>query len=442
MEKNANQSIILLIYYPTNILFTMLESYKHEVMRKRRAARIFWLIVFVCAWFLYFFFQGYYPDIRVGLRLFSESEGQNYTGSNNFMRSFGIINVRAIPTDASIFLGSGSYGNNEKRMSDYGNYTMRIEKPEYLTNSLEFSIDSEKPFFIEKISLLPIPVYKKINGIDDIYHLSDGESLLKTASGRIKLESTGKYISYTWSLEYIGKNYFLTNTWVLIWENNTLKKTSPDISNFVQTCQDIKWKYDLFYCQKSKSILTEWGKYLTGILDIRDHMIEQSWSITEIIDGNLGKSWTQTGEINLNNIAITHGKLYTTNSGILIPRDQTQEIIKTPLNIINHVSDLEEDIIFIWTIQWKTHIIIKHLGDPLDRMRDIPFPEHLSYSDIEIHTLGGNILIQAPRGILFNYRGSKELQWIAEWDILSFTDTGALYRKNGEIWNVDWSEKL
>lgn len=113
------------------------------------------------------------------------------------MRSFGIINVRTNPTDANIMLGSGSYGNNEKRMSDYGNYTMYIEKPEYLTNSLKFSIDSEKPFFIEKISLLPLPLYKQIPGIIDIYHVSNEESLQKTASGRIKLESTGQYINYS-----------------------------------------------------------------------------------------------------------------------------------------------------------------------------------------------------------------------------------------------------
>ena len=113
------------------------------------------------------------------------------------MRSFGISNVRTIPIDATILLGSGSYSNNEKRMSDYGNYTMRIEKPSYLTNSLGFTIDAEKPFFIEKVSLLPVPMYKKISGITEIYPLQDGDALIKTASGRIKLESTEQYIAHS-----------------------------------------------------------------------------------------------------------------------------------------------------------------------------------------------------------------------------------------------------
>lgn len=107
----------------------MLELYQLEILEKRRAARIFWLVVFVCSLFLYFFFQGYYPDVRVGLRhIFSESGSENNSGSSDLIRSFGIINVRTTPTDATMLLSSGAYGNNEKRMSDYGDYDMSIEK--------------------------------------------------------------------------------------------------------------------------------------------------------------------------------------------------------------------------------------------------------------------------------------------------------------------------
>jgi hypothetical protein len=85
----------------------MLETYQAEITRKRRAARIFWLIVFICSLFLYFFFQGYYPDVRVGLRhIFSESGSQNFPGSSDLIRSFGIINVRTTQADATILLGS------------------------------------------------------------------------------------------------------------------------------------------------------------------------------------------------------------------------------------------------------------------------------------------------------------------------------------------------
>jgi hypothetical protein len=45
----------------------MLTTYRQEVKRKRRAARVFWMIVFTFATVLYFFFLGYYPDIGGGL---------------------------------------------------------------------------------------------------------------------------------------------------------------------------------------------------------------------------------------------------------------------------------------------------------------------------------------------------------------------------------------
>lgn len=45
----------------------MLQSYDQEIREKRRAARIFWYIVCIFAIFLFFFFQGYYPSIRIGL---------------------------------------------------------------------------------------------------------------------------------------------------------------------------------------------------------------------------------------------------------------------------------------------------------------------------------------------------------------------------------------
>lgn len=186
----------------------MLESYQLEILRKRRVARIFWLIVFICSWFLYFFFQGYYPDVRVGLRhIFSETGSKTDYTSSDLIRSFGIINVRSIPTDAIMLLGSGAYGNNEKRMSDYGDYSMTIEKSGYIKNSMKFIIDREKPFFIEKISLFPNPTYKKLEKISTIYPIEkNGEYLAQTLSGNIL--SSGSIVndfkSYSGSLKYIG----------------------------------------------------------------------------------------------------------------------------------------------------------------------------------------------------------------------------------------------
>ena len=82
----------------------MIETYHTEVTKKRRNARWFWVIVFLFATFLYFFFQGYYPDVRLGLkRVFSEKQTGNASGSfDDLIRSFGIINVKTIPSNSTI----------------------------------------------------------------------------------------------------------------------------------------------------------------------------------------------------------------------------------------------------------------------------------------------------------------------------------------------------
>ena len=420
----------------------MLETYHVEIIRKRRAARIFWLIVFVCSWFLYFFFQGYYPDVRVWLRhIFSESGSESYTGSSDLIRSFGIINVRTTQPDTTILLGSNIYNNNEKRMSDYGDYSMAIDKPGYIKNILKFRIDREKPFFIEKISLLPLPTYKKLDGVLAIYPIENGESLARTASGIISSGSQVNEIrGYTGSFVHIGGKYFRTNSGILSWEWTQFKKVNPDIKNYVETCSDLYWNSDIFYCPKSQSLLTQSGRYMTGILNIQNNLIAQSGGIIELKNWILGKSWTQSGEINLENIVIINDIFYVKKSGDLISKNNIENIT-TLLSNIDYASLLGEDTILVWKKEWKTHLIVRHPGDPIDRERDIILPENLSYKDIEFHSLDGNIMIVTPNGILFIYRSANDIHWIVEWEILLYKNTGAIYRKNGEIWETNWSDK-
>jgi hypothetical protein len=169
----------------------MIPSYQHEISEKRRGARLFWCIVFIASMFLYFFFQGYYPDVRLGLkRILSESGTTTHSGVSDLIRSFGIINIAIIPTDATITLGSGAYSTNEKRMSDYGSYHMDIARSGYLPNQIDFVIDRDKPYLIEKIYLLPTPKYQKIPDIKDIYQVNDDTYIIKSASGLIWSGST------------------------------------------------------------------------------------------------------------------------------------------------------------------------------------------------------------------------------------------------------------
>lgn len=411
-------------------------------MRKRRAARFFWFIVFIFALFLYFFFQGYYPDIRLGFRrIFSESGSQSASGASDLIRSFGIINVKTVPADSILTLGSGSYSNNDKRMSDYGYYTMQIARIGYITNTMEFLLDREKPFFIEKVTLLPRPSYQKLSGVVDLYQVANHEYIIRTASGLLwsGALSSGR-VSYSGSLEQIGGSYFRSWTGVLRWDSGKFQKANLVISNFVFTCEQIEWQYDIFSCPKSESLLTEWGKYMTGILDIRDHLISRSWSVTQIVGGTLAKSWNLSGSVDLSGVALIDGEYYMIDSGILTPQAPTLERLSIPLDSIQHVSTLWEETLFMWRKDWVSHLIVRHSGDPIDRMGDIILPSNLDYTDIEFHSQDGNIMIETLWGLLFLYRGSRELVWIIDGKILSYSTVWAAYEKDGILWWAEWTQ--
>jgi hypothetical protein len=71
----------------------------------------------------------------------------------------------------------------------------------------------------------------------------------------------------------------------------------------------------------------------------------------------------------------------------------------------------------------------------------IELPIEIDIESIRFHTLSGNLILETPKSILFIYRGSTELRWLIDGDILSYSSTGAYYRKDGAIWWADWSEK-
>lgn len=115
------------------------------------------------------------------------------------MKSFGIINVSVKPSDAAITLGSGTYGNNEKRMTNYGTYILMIDHDGYISSKNTFIIDKEIPYYIDSLILVPTPTYTRIGtGMDHIANIRDNEWIAHTASGMILMNealSSGTYVS-------------------------------------------------------------------------------------------------------------------------------------------------------------------------------------------------------------------------------------------------------
>jgi hypothetical protein len=138
---------------------------------------------------------------------------------------------------------------------------MQITGTGYLTNTMRFRIDHEKPFFIEKVSLLPIPIYQQMKDIKAIYHtneIDDDTYIMRTASGLIWSGSTATgRVNYSGSLEHIGSLHFQTSTGVVWWSNHTFIRSDEYIQDYVRTCPHIVWISELFYCPEVHSLLTE-----------------------------------------------------------------------------------------------------------------------------------------------------------------------------------------
>jgi hypothetical protein len=141
----------------------MLETYTQEILRKKRASRIFWFLVFGFAGFLYFFFQGYYPSIDISLKEIFSSGGLHRANRDEFIKSFGIVNVTVNPRDAKILLSGADFVNDEKRMVNYDTYTLSIGKPGYIQSRVRFAIDRETPYYIDKVTLIPRATYIQID---------------------------------------------------------------------------------------------------------------------------------------------------------------------------------------------------------------------------------------------------------------------------------------
>ena len=201
----------------------MIETYKQEVTRKLRASRIFWVIVFLFAGYLYFFFQGYYPNISFSLTEIFSTGGVERPSINDIIQSFGIINITVKPTDANILLQSGSYANNEKRMMSYGTYALLVTRDNYIQDKTNITLNADTNYYIDKISLLPTPNYTPIGtGSYGWMKIGDTQWISHTASGLFLTDDTfsGKTLISMNEPQNIGEGYFLSGTDIMQYNTN------------------------------------------------------------------------------------------------------------------------------------------------------------------------------------------------------------------------------
>ncbi len=100
----------------------MIPSYQEEIRIHKNKDRIFWGIVAIMTVFLYFFFQGYYPNYEGFLNRTEDISKQT------FLKPFGIIDIHVFPSPDSININNDTYNNNSKTIFDIGEYTVSIKK--------------------------------------------------------------------------------------------------------------------------------------------------------------------------------------------------------------------------------------------------------------------------------------------------------------------------
>jgi len=134
----------------------MIHSYKKELRSRARKNFIFWVAVFLFTAFLYFFFQGYYPNYR---ELFSPTDEPK----KSFLKPFGIIDIHVFPSPDSIRVNADNYSNSSRTIFDLGTYNVQINKEGYLNPSFPIEITHTNPFYSNTINLLRLPKYAPTN---------------------------------------------------------------------------------------------------------------------------------------------------------------------------------------------------------------------------------------------------------------------------------------
>lgn len=435
----------------------MLESYEQEITRKRRAARVFWLIVFLFATFLYFFFQGYYPSMN--LKNFRE----NLSGTgkieekirNELIRSFGIVNIKTTPTQASIMLfdwetdRSGTLlWQDEKKMVNYGKYSLAVSWEGYLSGEVVFRIDQNTPFYIDTLTLVPNIQYNRI-GSGSMRLVRSGTDLLEETGSGWYLRSqdfTGRTLISREKMRYIGEGIFLSGSWLALFsseQGSFEKKIWSGSMQFLDECQrrvTIVW--GKLFCPEKEKVLTEKWQSYTGIITIQKDFLRTR---THLIDT---EAWTMlplTSQESLRSFFLRKNTIwYMGSGGVLVPirsqkKGSTLENIDTWLDQIRYGNWVDGMMIFIGT-SGTGHVL--STVDPSGKKSPsiIPFPD-ISLDEIRIERRKGNLWIKTKWALLMTYHNSHITYWITTGDICAFSDNFAIYEKDGEIWKAQWREK-
>lgn len=195
----------------------MIPSYQEEIRTRKRKDRVFWFFVAVMTVFLYFFFQGYYPNYE---RIFDRADAPKEA----FLKPFGIIDIHVFPSPDGIWINNEYYNNNSKTIFDLGEYHVSIYKKGYLSLDYVVDITKRNPFYANVINLITLPQYSRLPfSVEDISS-QNGSFLVRTAAtGSFLFMDTDFHVLHRMQTVYrhVGGLYFTDGNNILSYSSDT-----------------------------------------------------------------------------------------------------------------------------------------------------------------------------------------------------------------------------
>lgn len=438
----------------------MIETYFEEVKRKKRNARIFWLITLIISIIFYLFFKGYYLSFDVDLKNFFLEKNKAQTWSENTLtwssspmvsvNSFGIIHIKTSPSDTEIWLNSDKkYNSSEKYFTDYGVYSADFGKNWFLSGSLDFEINSETNFYINEIFLLKNPEYKISNLKDSrIFSVWANSWIGYMSWSTVLYENNFKkpLILANKELSHIGDNKFFS--WSEIVEFSPFYKKFIPVSseiqkNFIKTCEKIFVNSYYLYCPETGKIITNNDKTLTWVLDFGKNFAKTQDSFY-LWENSSFQNFDFTGSLDnfSKNFVKINDSWYTSSWSYLVDvfEKNSNKNFFHNLDNVDFIGKTNNKIILIGQKSEKKKIIIFSLN--LDNKKYIlDFPDNVDISETRIYEKNENIFIKSRNSLLFLYNDWNEISWLIDGKILAIWEDFAIYEKDEKIWEANWEIK-
>lgn len=440
----------------------MIETYFEEVKRKKRNARIFWLITLIISMVFYFFFKGYYISIDVDLKNFFLEKNTTQTWVQNTLtwanssivsvNSFGIIHIKTIPQDSEIYINNEKkYISSEKFFTDYGDYFVDFSKEWFLSGSLNFNINSQKNFYINEIFLQKNPEYK-ISNISDsrIFPMENNFWIWYSSGSTVLYEKNFEkpLILANSELEHIGYNKFFS--WSEIVEFSPFYKKFIPVSseiqkNFIKTCSDILINSYFLHCPETEKIITNDDKTLTGILDFGKNFAKTENSLYLWENSSFEKIDFLENSFfkNSKNFVKIGNSWFASDNFVLTEISSKNNLNKNfvhNFDKVHFVQKISDKIFVIGEEKDKNFLKIFFLNPDLEA-KIIDLSGDIEFFDIRIYEKNNNFFIKTRNSLLFLYNDWNSISWLANGKILAIWEDFVIYEKNSEIWEANWEIK-